>query len=783
MLGPGRVGCYNLTSMLVNDGLDAALVRSRTSTRHAHMVWVALLLLLGSAAAIVAFAVCYPFSEMMPVPSHGLPAPPVCGAWCRNASSHTPCVYDGACTSSHGRDFCHMNCGRWRAGADMAVPSCSCIDFCRGACWAPTCVPCPRACLPLWIRDTPSPLGTGILCCPGCGDPCEPCCGNHSAMGRCCELHAPPQGCACDDPPPTPSQVLAESSERAKQALLPLVATAALVSALSAWVSLESALWSPRSCARGRVVCWPQQLLLLGALAVTVALQLVLKAHDWEVHAKPQELLYASWSGSTAVMLLALALAPKEVHATLLRRLRPSYSRAVVLHRSVGMLAVAAVSCHATLEAYAHLATSLQTYQFQGRVGAFGRAAADAVSVLLSHGLHAWGLGNVFGVVAAGCLLISMGGVALRRWSYEFFAYSHAACSLLALVAGCLHAFELIPVATLLVSWHAVAYVHRRRRRIRTHGRMEVVGGATLITTTTSAMAAHSVGCWFLLRVPALDRAWHPYSNVATLCSGAGSARLAFLCVPEPLASPGRPQRPASSCLSSWSHQLLRTVCERAGFGTDGSDSASAMAEAMGSGRTSAPTTVEAMGHERAMAVCSLPVELEGPYGTMLGDLLSRKRLLLVAGGSGVLGVLSHFAARGARGAGGADVQLHWATRSAGPALDWLDALLAPGASLCGLSMYVTGVDGIEADAGGTTARCSQAGCGADPDHATRHSVAQHAQARGLAVHHGRPCIRELVAPLGYGDAILCCGPRSLTHAAQLVCPVGVELHVEEFLW
>ena len=445
--------------------LHDALVRPRALSRW--KLWAAVLVMLGSATAVVAVAVTYPFAERMPVHSE---ARPKCGPWCRNASAAAPCVYDGECTSSHGHDFCLMDCGRWRAGADVAVPHCSCSDFCGGACWAPSCVPCQRDCLPLWIRDTPSPLGTGILCCPGCADPCEPCCGNHSVLGRCCELRAPPQGCTCADPPPTLSQIMEESSGRLKQALLPLVVLAVIAPALCAWATVDSTLWSPRtvcgSSTCSAVVCWPQQMLLLSSLALTVALQLLLKAYDWDARAKPRELLLAAASGTTAVMLWALALAPSELRISALRSWRLlSYNRAVVVHRTVGQLAVAAVVCHAALEVWVHLATSLQTRLRERQPHALLGAVNSVAAVVFGRGLHAWGLGNVFGVVAACSLLVSMLGVTLRRWLYEAFTYTHAPCALLALLAACLHAFELIPVR------HAAHAARRTRAHACAHSK------------------------------------------------------------------------------------------------------------------------------------------------------------------------------------------------------------------------------------------------------------------------------------------------------------------------
>jgi hypothetical protein len=50
---------------------------------------------------------------------------------------------------------------------------CSCADFFAGACFAPGCAPCDKACFsdPA-VAKLPGPFGTGLLCSNGC----TPCC-------------------------------------------------------------------------------------------------------------------------------------------------------------------------------------------------------------------------------------------------------------------------------------------------------------------------------------------------------------------------------------------------------------------------------------------------------------------------------------------------------------------------------------------------------------------------------------------------------------------------------
>jgi len=397
-------------------------------------------------------------------------------------------------------------------------------------------------------------------------------------------------------------------------------------------------------------------------------------------------------------MLMALTLAPVELSWALLRNFFSlSFDRLVMAHRSLGLAVILVVLLHGTLETYCFFLVAWQLASDDNNQ--WRTAATETWKTLSEVQITAWGAGNLFGLLAALCLVLLGVGVLMRRRSYECFLWSHMLFSVCAVVFTALHCFEFVPVALLLIFWYIFSHCYRRRRRTHGYAYREVLSEGPYAATLLSMPYGREQqpGSWFLVRVSEIDTTWHPFSNAASPTEG----KLSFVCQPT-----GK---------GSWSWQLAQ----------------------LGNSEVS-------------MAV-------EGPYGSIPNKVLSAATVVLVAGGSGLLGVLSVFLFLHQQGR---PVHLHWVVRSS-KLLSWLYVLGLPpvGDNKLNVTMYYTTCDADSED----------------------HKML--GESMGVDVEPGRPHLNELLRPLCSQDAVMVCGPKAMVQSTKVAAPTGVVVHCEEFLW
>jgi len=314
---------------------------------------------------------------------------PVCSKALCSPGSNASCRYtESLCLGS----YCNMHCGLWwnAVVAHDGVPHCSCADFCKGACFTPTCISCQRDQLPLWLRDLPGPLGTGLLCCPFGGTSREPeaCCaqGHAKRYGACCELEAPECNCQWG------SSVTLQSFNPASVS----VAWALLAFAV---LSMPALACCRRPLPRSVGPRGAELMLAIAYLAAIIAATVEAKRR-WQHSFKPEELMPAGILGTLSTFGLSVVLLPLDRTNTIFALTRIPFERAVKFHRWAGSVAVLLVVAHGILE-----------------------ASVQGFSEMWKFEAKAWGFGNIFGTASGVCCV----ALALastdwaRRANYRFF--------------------------------------------------------------------------------------------------------------------------------------------------------------------------------------------------------------------------------------------------------------------------------------------------------------------------------------------------------------------------
>lgn len=435
--------------------------------------------------------------------------PPCSRDFCAPGSTAACRYTDSPCKGK----YCNRRCGEWYAAvvAHDGIPWCTCAQFCSDGCYSPTCTACPREDLPLWTRDIPGQLGTGLLCCPfggSDGNP-DPCCsqGHREKYGSCCELEAPHCDCSWGSP------ITAASFNPASIHVMPAVVvliTLALPALMCCRLPLPL---KPRSEVADLAVCAAYGFALFAAGWEA--------KRAWQLASKPAELLPAGAFGTLAAFGLSVVLLPLDRTHVLFKLTTVPFDRAIKFHRWSGRVAVLFVFAHGSLEAYVQGLPKMFTFEWKS-----------------------WGLGNAFGTLA-GCSCMALLATSIshiRRENYELFAKVHRIFAGLLYVGGSLHCLAFASMSAVCLLLHGASWLARRMRRsgprrvlrATKHGAAEVDGEAVLLVVDMSAQGLgareltggitsplYAPGAWFLLQLPG-DTEWHPYS-VAAECSGTAS--------------------------------------------------------------------------------------------------------------------------------------------------------------------------------------------------------------------------------------------------------------------
>lgn len=455
--------------------------------RHAIPVFVAL----GLAAALVSLCLI----TFNPYGETDWSLPPCSHATCPERNS-TRCRYtDSPC---RGR-YCNKDCASWYDAvvANDGVPFCTCEKFCGAGCFTPTCTPCHREELPLWIRDQSGPLGTGLLCCAygeseGHPDPC--CAAGHKAnYGKCCELEAPVCHCGWSSP-----ITLASFDPRSIGVGVPVLTFFPLsVLALVLCRRPLPAMPGPRGADVSLITAYIMALLVGGFAA----------KQKWELSFKPADLMPAGILGGLCAFALTIVLLPLDRTNVIFKLSGVPFERAVKFHRWAGYMAVGLLEAHGLWEAW-----------------------VQGLSQMLRFESKSYGFGNAFGLTSgvAALALVVASAWPCRRGNYELFLWMHRVFATIIFVAGALHCFAFATLGIAAILLHGLGILSKRMRRtpplhvLNTHvlGRADVDSEALLLTVSHQENISESSkkllppGVWFLLQVPGSAQ-WHPYSLAA----------------------------------------------------------------------------------------------------------------------------------------------------------------------------------------------------------------------------------------------------------------------------
>ena len=213
----------------------------------------------------------------------------------------------------------------------------------------------------------------------------------------------------------------------------------------------------------------------------------------------------------------------------------------------------------------------------------------------------------------------------------------------------------------------------------------------------------------------------------------------------------------------------------------------------------------------------AVPIEacILGPYGRVPERVARCRRVLLVAGGSGITGVISTFIHR-RRTLGKSSVQMVWVTSEA-ESLEWLKELLLDGVDLPlggaveddawedSTIRQCNEVTRIREEGGGRAGGLSVHITSALGSHCAASSVdgAEKEETLGLPgfvqLVQGRPDLSAVLESFAAADstsrdlpdsaderssgAVVVCGPAAMVRDVISHCPGGLLVHSEEFQW